>query len=155
MLVLAAGLSGEPRCLVQLRIRWPDNRGDLGSPATVLSSAFSWGAYLAASLALAMVLGPTANAVLSGSQLSAGSKLLDGVKDVIDGLSPGLNTTLQFGLPGLQGRIETSGHTVSYSSAAFSGSEQTRWALPNMTLEPGVSYVLRLEGESVMVSRVG
>jgi hypothetical protein len=124
-------------------------------PATVVSSALSWSAYLAASLALIVLLSPGTSAVLIGAQVSAGSRILEGVTELVDGLRPGVNLTLRYGQPAFQARIFTQGHTLAFLSPAFSGSEQCRWALPNATLFPGVKYSVWLAGGSVRFSRDG
>ena len=124
-------------------------------PATVVSSSYGWGAYLASALILGAVLAPVANRVGDASQAGAASRTVAGVLGVLDGLRPGILVSFSYGSPGERVSIRTAGHSVSYEVGGITTLAWCRWDLPNLTLLPGERYTVWLNGKSVEVSHFG
>ncbi len=124
-------------------------------PATSISTAVSWGAYLAASALLVLVLTPTLNGIGSDSRVAGASRTLDGITDVLDGLRPGLTVSLTFvsSDPGDVVRID--GHTIAYQFRGGELNRSSRWLLPELTLDSGAAYRFWMVNDSVGVTAYG
>lgn len=98
-------------------------------------------------------MAPTIHAVSQASEVQADRALLAGVKDVLEGLKPGLTVEFYYDLPGGHSQILvvgdklicTVGSATSSTSIPFSG-----WAL----LNPGERYDLSLGQGHLEVSAV-
>jgi hypothetical protein len=120
-------------------------------PATSISSLTSWGLYLLASTALLVIAAPMVAGSAQAARIGADSRNLDGVKTVLDNLSPGMTATFVFvGSPGSD-PIRIEGHSISCTSASGKMTVLSKWELPNMDLQQSVVYSVQLEGNSVRV----
>ena len=124
-------------------------------PSTVISSISGWGAYFASGLILVVVLTPAVYHVHEASKVESGLRIIAGVQRVLDSLRPGLVATLTYGSLGGAAEVRTGAHAITYISGNTSVSAETKWALQNSTLNPGLNYSVYLAGGLVEVSRVG
>ena len=112
----------------------------------------SWGVYLVAALALVLVLAPQLSAVTASSRKESDWRYLDGVRQAIDSLEPGVVLNVTFTSPLMTDPVLLSGHalTIDYGSGTLGLS--SRWPLPDIALRPSSHYLLSLVGGTVTVS---
>jgi hypothetical protein len=85
------------------------------------------------------------------ARIGADSRNLDGVKTVLDNLSPGMTATLVFEGSTGSDPIRIEGHSISCTSGSGKMMVFSKWELPSMDLQPSVVYSIQLEGNSVRV----
>ena len=123
-------------------------------PSTTIAAEGSWGAYLAAAAALLLVITPAISAAARASRAGADWRYADGVRAVLDSLSPGVTVRFSYGSAPSADEILLAGDTVSiYDGVGFIAFE-TSHPVPTMFLRPTVSYSAELVGGEVEVSRV-
>jgi hypothetical protein len=121
-------------------------------PASSFGYAAGWGVYLAASLAMLVLLSPGLSEVSGGAREGAAARALLGVGGVICGLMPG--TTVSFTFVSVGGdSIVLRNHGLFDS--ARGQTYNCRWALDSTTLLPGHMYAARLSGATVAVHDLG
>jgi hypothetical protein len=110
--------------------------------------------YLAAAAALLLVITPAISAAARASRAGADWRYTDGVRAVLDSLSPGMTVRFSYGSSPSADEIILAGDTVSiYDGVGFIAFE-TSHPVPTMFLRPTVSYSAELVGGEVEVSRV-
>ena len=82
-------------------------------------------------------------------------RLADGIRSVLDSLHPGTVVTFSFTGWSTGDSAHLTGHAVSFEAGNWTVVMQTRYALPNVTLAPGIEYQVWLEGDSVRVNEPG
>lgn len=122
-------------------------------PASSMGSLNAWGVYLAASAVLVLIFTPQLAGVARASRAGADWRNLDGVGAVIDSLRPGITLRLHYGIVGTSDSLSIGGHSLSCFDGNATISRAVRWALPNMTLAPGVRYSLSLVQGTVRVAQ--
>jgi hypothetical protein len=115
----------------------------------------SWGLYLISALALVLMLTPQLTALASDSRESSDWRYLDGVREVVDSLRPGVSVNLTLVSPTPPDEIHLSGRHLSCDYGGGSLTMATEWPLSNATLSPNSRYILWLGGGIVMVKLVG
>jgi hypothetical protein len=115
----------------------------------------SWGVYLVAAVVLVLVLSPQLSALAASSRESADWRYLDGVREAVDSLRPGVSVAIALNSPLSPDPIRLGGRMVACSYGGVSLALATRWSLPSVTLIPSSVYLLSLQGDMVTVKRVG
>ncbi len=110
--------------------------------------------YLAAAAALLLVVSPAITAAARASRAGADWRYADGVRAVLDSLSPGVTVRFSYGSSPSADEILLAGDTMRiYDGAGFIAFE-TSHPVPTMSLLPTVPYSAELVGGMVEVSRV-
>ena len=122
-------------------------------PASSISGLNSWGLYIFASVALVLLFAPQLVGVARVARESADWRNVDGVRAVIDSLSPGVTVLMAYGSPDTLDDIRLGGHLVSCSDGNGTISMPVDWELPNVTLLPSAQYRLVLVLGVVTVSQ--
>ena len=122
-------------------------------PASSVSSLNSWGVYIFASAALVLLFVPQLSQAALASRASADWRNLDGASWAIDSLRPGVVLSFSYGVSNVSDPLRLRGHQVSCSDGNQGMSAAVRWALPNYTLIPSVSYRLSLSQGRLVVTR--
>jgi hypothetical protein len=121
-------------------------------PASSLSSSISWAAYLVAALALVASMAPTLQAVSTYSQEAALGTIVHGLASFVNGLQPGMTSSLVLQVPSGSASVLLRGDAVVGSLGGFRVAQPTRWDLPNMSMAFGVIYSFRIAGGRVVIS---
>jgi hypothetical protein len=124
-------------------------------PVASTGALNSWGLYLIASAALVLMLGPPLTGVARDSREGADWRSVDGVRQVLDGLRPGIALDFSYGSSPTADSIHLAGSFVSCDYGSGTISLPSRWTLPSTTLLPTVHYTASLTGEEVQVAQLG
>ncbi len=124
-------------------------------PASSISALNSWGAYVIAAAALALVLAPTLNGLYVQSREAADARNLEGVLSVVDGLRPGMKVNLTFAGGTGSDPIALRGRTAACGFQGWSLVLPIMWPANNSILDPSAKYALWLEQGHLEVSRLG
>ena len=122
-------------------------------PASSIGSLNSWGLYIFAAAALVLILAPQLSSVTTYSRVGADWREVDGIRAVVDSLSPGVTLQLSYGVAGLSDAVNLSGHLVTCSYGNGSIMARVVWPLPAMTLAPSVHYSLSIVRGAVRVEK--
>lgn len=113
----------------------------------------SWGTYLFAAGVLVLLFTPALGRVVTDSREGADLRNLDGLRAVIDALSPGTVAHFSYGVAQVSDSIRLGGRMVACSYGNGTLSEGVTWLLPGATLLPSVQYSLSLVQGAVTVTR--
>jgi hypothetical protein len=100
-----------------------------------------------------VALSPMMQGLYADSEASAALRGALGVRDVLEGLSPGMTATVEYGWPGMPAGLYLSQGSITMESLGHSAVIQLSVRVDPVMLEPGVPYVLTLSSGVVEVSR--
>ncbi len=124
-------------------------------PASSVSGLNSWGLYLISAVALVLIMTPQLSMTVRSSREAADWRYLDGIRETIDSLQPGVTIAFTLVWPLPPDPVRLGGNQLSCDYGEGTIVLQSRWVLPNATLTPGSRYLLRLDGDQVMVTQTG
>lgn len=124
-------------------------------PASSVGVLNAWGIYLVAAAALVAALSPQLIGATQDSREGCDYRTADGIRSLLDSLSPGTVVTFSFGAWSTGDLARLAGHAVSFANGNWRVIMPTRYFLPNVTLSPGAQYKIWLEGDSVRVNELG
>ena len=110
--------------------------------------------YLVAAAALLLVLTPAISVAARASREGADWRYADGVKTVLDSLSPGVKIAFSYGSSPSADELVLGGCSVSVNDGQGLLTFRTDYLVPSMTLVPTVSYLAQLIGGRVEVTSV-
>lgn len=111
--------------------------------------------YLIASAALMGALLPQLAKTAQDSREGSDYRIADGIRSVLDSLRTGTAITFSFGPWSTEDSARLVGREIILTYGNGTVALQTRYELPNVTLSPGVSYRVWLNGNQVGVSETG
>lgn len=124
-------------------------------PVSSISALNSWGVYVFSAFALVLLFEPALVGLYHDSGEWAGMRTAEGLRAVIDGLSPGLVANISFTGGVTSDAFILSGYTISCTCGNGTVSLHTRYPLQASVLEPSSSYVLWLQQGVVEVAQAG
>jgi hypothetical protein len=124
-------------------------------PASSVSGMNSWGLYLISAVALVLMLTPQLTALASDSRESSDWRYMDGIREVVNSIQPGVSLNLSLVSPMAPDEIRLSGHHLSCDYGRGTLNMVTDWSLSDAIISPNSRYVLWLSGGTVMVTRIG
>jgi hypothetical protein len=124
-------------------------------PASSVSALNSWGTYMVAAVALLLMLSPALAGATRDSREGADLRNLDGVREVLSTLQPGVSLLFSFGAWPGSDPLSISGYTLSCSYGGGTIELTSARLLPDITLYPGVQYLAYLGAGEVTVVQAG
>lgn len=124
-------------------------------PASSVSGMNSWGLYLISAVALVLMLTPQLTALAADSRESSDWRYMDGIREVLNSIQPGVSLNLSLVSPMAQDEIRLSGHRLSCDYGSGTLTMVTDLPLSDAILSPNSRYVLWLSGGTIMVKQIG
>ena len=111
--------------------------------------------YLLSAVGLLLLLSPQLTGTVRDSRESSDWRNLDGVRQAVDGLRPGIMINLTYGSMSTVDQVELRDVQFSCSYGNGTVTFPSRWPLPNVNLTASAHYLVWLSGGQVQVSRTG
>ena len=115
----------------------------------------SWGLYLISAVALVLMLTPQLTALAADSRESSDWRYMDGIREVVNSIQPGVSLNLSLVSPTAPDEIRLSGHHLSCDYGSGTLTMVTDRPLSDVILLPNSHYVLWLGSGTVMVRQIG
>lgn len=120
-----------------------------------MGSQLSFALYLFAAAGLILVASPAMTGTLNASRESIGIRIMDGLRDVVDNLHPGMKVKFVIP-PDLPGRsIRLNDNTISMSLGNRTESVSVSTSFVSGSLFPSHAYELRITSEGVEANELG
>lgn len=113
-------------------------------PVSALSALDSWGVYMLSSLALILLVVPSVLGLYGEAVDSGGLRGVAGIREVVDGLEPGMQVLVSYGWDGMPGTVTLEGDSATYAYGSVSFSVVCAWPFQPSVLLPGVEYELHV-----------